>query len=835
MASSQITEALKIAFDKNRIVFWDDKGEKLLDEFNSLELPDVTKIKLDNNEFSVKYRILVTEKEHKFLIYRPEGKPSDKDNWLLDVQFASFVFVADQDNLRCIELGLEPLLFLDYFKEHEFFFRKKEYREKLKKEIDSKNETINSLNLKLIGILSPLHKVDSFNTILQSILKEEYEQSQNGLGIAHPEVCAHMETELKKILRDNFGYQSQKLSIYDFALKVFCDNLNKQLGNSYELKNEVSIFLDNWKDSKSYGENFKEWSERVFEELKLEDKFNTLDFDTLKNIDYFSYVDEKILTKLKTDITNDVISDIDVKRILDIRCTKSWWSKYSACYETAYAASRFKQLIKSLNLSLDSVEDAVDKYTKSWFEVDLQYRKFNFYCRKDVISELFSDLKVAIDNIYTNDFLRPLAQRFSSKISTEHSWGNFKNHTYQKDFFKKYIEPYSKKNNKITVIISDALRYELGFDLANIINQTNRFDATIEPMVSVLPSFTQLGMAALLPNNSIELKNDNTASVDGISATGLDNRSKILSNCQCKTSCYKASELLAPSLKNSDVKKILAASDIIYVYHDVIDNAGEKNEEHLFENVQVCLDELKQLVIKLSSGNANNIIITADHGFIYQDIKLDKNVDFVDAPLVIGEKYQVDRRFVTANGHLDASNSDFHELSSKDIGLSSDLAILIPKAIQRIKKQGQNGKYVHGGATLEETVIPVIHINKKRADNISEVDVKVISQERVITSGQISITFYQEQPVEEKVQGITIKAAFYRGDDIVSNTEDLEFRKEASSVEEREQKRQFKLSTNIESGTVELKLLKRIGNTEQYSPYTTIPFTIRQNFFGRDF
>lgn len=371
--------------------------------------------------------------------------------------------------------------------------------------------------------------------------------------------------------------------------------------------------------------------------------------------------------------------------------------------------------------------------------------------------------------------------------------------------------------------------------MANIINQTNRFDATIEPMVSVLPSFTQLGMAALLPNNSIELKNDNTASVDGISATGLDNRSKILSNCRCKTSCYKASELLAPSLKNSDVKKILAASDIIYVYHDVIDNAGEKNEEHLFENVQVCLDELKQLVIKLSSGNANNIIITADHGFIYQDIKLDKNVDFVDAPLVIGEKYQVDRRFVTANGHLDASNSDFHELSSKDIGLSSDLAILIPKAIQRIKKQGQNGKYVHGGATLEETVIPVIHINKKRADNISEVDVKVISQERVITSGQISITFYQEQPVEEKVQGITIKAAFYRGDDIVSNTEDLEFRKEASSVEEREQKRQFKLSTNIESGTVELKLLKRIGNTEQYSPYTTIPFTIRQNFFGRDF
>ena len=55
MASSRITEALFNAFNKYRIVFWDDDKEKLIDEFESLELHDVTKIKLDNNEFSVKY------------------------------------------------------------------------------------------------------------------------------------------------------------------------------------------------------------------------------------------------------------------------------------------------------------------------------------------------------------------------------------------------------------------------------------------------------------------------------------------------------------------------------------------------------------------------------------------------------------------------------------------------------------------------------------------------------------------------------------------------------------------------------------------------------------
>ena len=65
MASSRITEALLNAFNKYRIVIWDDDKEKLIDEFESLELPDVTKIKLDNNEFSVKYRILVEEIDKK--------------------------------------------------------------------------------------------------------------------------------------------------------------------------------------------------------------------------------------------------------------------------------------------------------------------------------------------------------------------------------------------------------------------------------------------------------------------------------------------------------------------------------------------------------------------------------------------------------------------------------------------------------------------------------------------------------------------------------------------------------------------------------------------------
>lgn len=835
MASSRIKEALLRAFNQYRIVFWDDKKGRLQDEYDALDLPEVIKIKIDNNEFSVKYRILVLEKEHKFLIYRPKGEPDEKENWLLDVQLASYKFVAEQDTLLCYELGLDPK-FAGFLKKYEFFFNRKEQREKLASAIsgNSSNETEEDLILKMIGILSPLRKADSFFTILQSLLAEEFKQRENHT-IYPPDVCLQMEKEIMQKLKTTFNYQASKLSLYDFVLKAFDDKLKRQLGEKSELSNEIEMFIDSWKDSKNYEDNFNQWTIKVADDLELQERFDKLDFGTLIEIDYFRNIDEMILIKLRDEISNDLISDIDVGRILDIRRNKNWWKKYKFCYETAYAASRFKQHIKNVNLSMSSIEDAVTKYKENWFEVDQLYRKFNLHCRNDKISELFADLKINIDNLYSNEYLRPLAQKFSAILNSDGYWGDFKATAYQANFFEKFVKPFIDRNNKIVVIISDALRYELGDDLTSLINKTNRFSAEIEPMVSVLPSFTQLGMAALLPNNSIGLKSDSTALVNGDSATGIENRKKILSSCGKETFCINAADILSPQIKNSDVKKLIASYDIIYVYHDVMDNAGEKDEQHLFEKSQDCLDELVRLVTKLTSGNANNIIITSDHGFIYQDLQPDKNMDLLESPFINGETYLTDRRFILAKGEIDPSNTDFLSFQSSDLGLSGELSILIPKAIQRIRKQGQNGRYIHGGATLQETVIPVILVNKKRKDDVSEVSVKVISQERTITSGQIAVTFYQEKPVEDKIKGITIRAGFYRNGKAVSNIENMEFYKETQNVEEREQRCQFKIATGIDSGTVVLKLQKKLEGSDRYKNYEEINFTIRQNFFGRDF
>ena len=75
------------------------------------------------------------------------------------------------------------------------------------------------------------------------------------------------------------------------------------------------------------------------------------------------------------------------------------------------------------------------------------------------------------------------------------------------------------------MIISDALRYECAKELSKVIsyeNTDNRsFNVKEEFMISSLPSYTQLGMASLLPNNEVEIKStDDTVYVDGKSSKG---------------------------------------------------------------------------------------------------------------------------------------------------------------------------------------------------------------------------------------------------------------------------------------------------------------------------
>src|SRR5690606_9420794 len=94
----------------------------------------------------------------------------------------------------------------------------------------------------------------------------------------------------------------------------------------------------------------------------------------------------------------------------------------------------------------------------------------------------------------------------------------------QQDFYNKQVAPiFSKsKSSRVVVIVSDAFRYEAAVELADRINEKRYSEAVLTSQLGVVPSYTTLGMAALLPHKTIEYRENvpDDVFVDGQSTKG---------------------------------------------------------------------------------------------------------------------------------------------------------------------------------------------------------------------------------------------------------------------------------------------------------------------------
>ena len=90
--------------------------------------------------------------------------------------------------------------------------------------------------------------------------------------------------------------------------------------------------------------------------------------------------------------------------------------------------------------------------------------------------------------------------------------------------------------------------------------------------------------------------------------------------------------------------------EVVYVYHNLIDKTGDTRdtEERVFSAAEDTLQELIRIIKKLTNANASNMLVTADHGFIYQNRVLEES-DFL-ACEPEGNIYYRNRRFVLGTG-----------------------------------------------------------------------------------------------------------------------------------------------------------------------------------------
>ena len=478
--------------------------------------------------------------------------------------------------------------------------------------------------------------------------------------------------------------------------------------------------------------------------------------------------------------------------------------------------------------------DGIDRYAQSWFKLDQLYRKYIYHVRNSGQVSLMGSLSEQVENLYSNNYLLKLNDRWQIHIDATSQW-KAANVLLQRDFFEICVQPFLNKDKKIYVIISDALRYEIGDELLGLIRHEDRFDAILEPALSMLPSYTQLGMAALLPNKELTLAGNETAAVnvDGQSSQGTVNRNKILDGAiQHSGKAIQAEALMA--LNKDECRALVRDHDVVYIYHDLIDKTGDSrdSEGRVFDAVEKTLEELIKVIKKLSSANASNLLLTADHGFIYQNTVLDES-DFSGA-VVEGEKIHYhNRRFVLGTGLKPVP--ELKTFTSSELGLTGNMEVNIPKSINRLRLKGSGSRFVHGGASLQEVVIPVIRINKKRTSDISSIEVDILrGATSMITSGQLALVFYQTEPATDKTQPRTLRAGIYTKDGkLISDSHKLVFDFVSENPRERELQVRFVLSREadeVNGQEVVLRLDEKLAGTSHFKEYKSLTYLVRRSF-----
>lgn len=814
---SKIKQTLESHFNHHRLIFWYDDGAELQEEFDELELEDVTKVTLDCNEFSIKYQLLKESPDDKFLIYSPLEQPKDNDNWLLDLLLSNYVFYADKASLTVSELGLD-MSYKNIISKYTKFFKAIKRTESLQSLLTNEDNK-ETLMLKIIATAITCDA--TANTIVLRLQEnEKYLDTLKKLDL---------EEELWALLLRSFSYDTKKPSFQDFTYKLLQNHFFWGIDSSkITLNREAMLLVRSWMDSKNYGECYRDRAIEVAEALHVNGIINDLKHSELLLCDTYDSCEKSIILHIKNKIVANDINSEEVSNIVEAREHTFWYAGYKNIYKSLLYGSLLIQNIKSENFNCKSFEDAVNQYTHKWQKIDFYYRKYIYHGSKAEHIQILKDLDSKVEDIYKNGYLRVVNEKFQSFIS-EYSKTTI---MHQRDFFSKKIQPFIDKDDNAVVIISDALRYECGAELSSKLDSINRYSTQCKSMICSLPSYTQLGMASLLPHKELELKDkDDIVYVDGNRSSGIANRTNILQTHFKSSIAISDEDFLA--LNRDDGRAFVKENKIIFIYHDEIDSTGDKlsSEERVFDAVERSFETITKLIKQTSQFNRSNIFVTADHGFLYQNTPTDES-EFCKYEDIV-KPIKMNRRFIIGKD-LQATHCT-QKFSSSELEIKGDNEILLANSINKMRVQGGGNRFVHGSFSLQELVIPLISIRKRRSDDTSLVAVEVMSIPK-ITTNSIKVSLYQQEAVNQKVQPITLKAAFFtKSGELLTQSQVITFDSEHTDSRNREKAIVFYFKENANSYNNEIVtfVLKRILQNSSEEPiYKEVETELKLSHFN---
>lgn len=810
-----IKSKLQEILSSQRIVFWYDPDQDFLNDWSQLGLDGINVMDLSCiAPLEMKVRVELEDPYGRYVFYSAAEAPPFADDWLRDVRLYGHSFRADYASMVLSEMDLPQSSLREHVQRRKKFFRSQKRQSDLQHLVSAK-DTEATLDHKMLAVV-----VGSSQPSAPSIVRALLHAMATEPAL-EPAAWNNIENfglrdPFWLLVKEHFGYHADEPRLADLAARMLISDFDASLKRNFPARlrrlkllgagaRNAVVFLNQWKDSSSTGPSFNRWSDKVWKLYEFEQMFGKFELDDLLEVTTFSGVERLIVKHLCSRILESYHANADeIDLIVDHRTRSHWVSSSTvnenvreartAVYQALAAAARILEFRRTYKDGFDAVPPSslYRKYETELFRIDQLYRQFSV--NANVATARYPDilrkLRERIEDCYRNWYLTEIALAWDKHVATCLP-GKWECSTAPKQFqfhannVASWIRQRSKR--RAFVIISDALRYEVAEELYQIISDQPHYNAHLLSQLGVLPSYTSLGMASLLPHDELSFTERGNVLVDGKPSSTLEQRNEILRAHDGMA--IKAEHLM--SMPRNEARKAVAHARVVYIYHNEIDAIGDSasTEAHTFEAATKAIRTLLDLTNRLvNSLNAGYVIITADHGFL-----------FTTDALEIPDKSPIDERLEgiavarKKKRYLLGRNlPEYHLAYRGDTNVTAQtkgsMQFWIPKGRNVFHFVG-GARFVHGGAMLQEIVVPVIEVRhtKRTSRQRKYVGVQVLNTRLRITTPRHRIHLLQLEPVTDRVLSVTLKVAIYEGDQPVTDIHTITFSSSSDKLDERQQ------------------------------------------------
>lgn len=735
-----------------KIVFWYDALAVFKEDITADSLDCCRVLICDKNEFTIKKIIEHDDSDSNFLVYIPHDKPADTKNWLLDILSYSVEYYADTVALIMRRLELTDNDLRRVVERYSKFFDSEGRINRLSNYVKV-NDHMTGDELKM-AMMCVLTKAASRS--IESVLTELVFDS----GTKYADITKFgFEEYLWDEISRYYNYEGDQ-RISTLARKFLFTALLEQKTNLGELPSfyqqytitgngrmDAKFFVDKIKTEKRYAA----LQEEIAIDLKIEGVLVSRDIFCVQEADVFECIDAHVIRTISESLKNGSLDYDTFERMISLRRNSIWYDRFKNEYDFLSSSIMFFRMLEKPIPKQLLASEYVQKYVDEYYRVDMEHRHscaaYRLITSPD---EAFEWLMERIDLTYQNKFLEVIGKEYSDALIRQKEW-RFPGIPFTGDFYR-YIQ--GKNYKKCIVIISDGFRYEMAHELFELIQADSILKGSekISYAITPLPSETRFGMASLLPHNGLSYQNGDVY-VDGMLSNSTVARETIL---KAKRQNYAAIryEKIA-GMKRQDLRNYMSDKSMVYVYHNVIDDTGEHNESKVFDVAAIAIKEILDLVKKIYNDlQISNFFITADHGFVFRRNKVEESDKYKSITSM--HPTEASKRYVITD------DPSFRIPYTLEYSLNTDdgvYKVVSPYSYDLFNTPGPGLQYIHGGTSLQETVVPVIQIGElssmKNRDGVAPVGVRVKSITRKITNRSFSLDFEQTEKVEGSKRAIS--------------------------------------------------------------------------------